>query len=40
MNKLVLMAVLSFILIGTIPNFPPEPYPGTVFQNVDVDPGH
>ncbi|MEC0208686.1 hypothetical protein [Paenibacillus ehimensis] len=40
MKKLVLMAVLSFIFIGTVPYFPPEPYPVTVVQNSDVEPGH
>ncbi|WP_281180342.1 hypothetical protein [Paenibacillus tianmuensis] len=40
MKKIVLMAVLSFILIGTVPNFPPQPNHGSVVQNVDVTPGH
>ncbi|WP_302058386.1 hypothetical protein [Paenibacillus sp. MZ04-78.2] len=40
MKKLVLMAVLSFIFFGTVPNFPPLPNPGSVVQSIDVDPGH
>ncbi len=40
MKKLVLLAVLSFLFIGTVHNFPPAPYHDVYYQNVDVTPGY